>query len=92
MTSFESLEQFCLTENVICPMLVYRMKLYDIIVRGYRNTPLSVPLIPAAWVETTILDKIVRLVEHPRFAEPNGALEEADAYLRELPLSGWSTV
>ena len=65
------------------------MRLYDIIVRGDKNTPLSVPLILAAWSETTNLDKMVRLVEHLHFAEQNGTLEEADAYLRGLLLSQW---
>ena len=89
ISQLEQLEQFCLTENRVCPMPVYWMRLYDIVVRGDKNTSLSVPLILAAWGETTNLDKMVRLVEHLHFAEQNGTLDEADAYLRELPLSGW---
>jgi hypothetical protein len=48
-----------------------------------------VPLILAAWDETTHLDKMVRLVEQLQHAEKNGTLNEADSYLRELPLSQW---
>ena len=89
MTQLEDIEAFCRSEGRFCPMPVYWMRLYDIVVRGDKKTSLSVPLILAAWGETTNLDKMVRLVEHLHFAEQHGTLDEADAYLRELPLSRW---
>lgn len=88
-TELENLKQFCLSKNRVCPMPMYWTRLYEIIVREDKDTTLPVPLILAAWSETTHLDKMVRLVEQLHYAERHGTLDEADSYLREMPLSHW---
>jgi hypothetical protein len=85
----EDLEKFCLSEGRVCPMPVFWERLWGIIKRADVDREVPVPLILAAWDETTHLDKMVRLVEQLQHAEKNGALDAVDSYLRELPLSRW---
>ena len=85
----EDLEAFCLTENRVCPMPVYWVRLWEMIKRADVDMEVPLPLILEAWNETTHLDKMVRLVENLQHAEENGSLDAVDSYLRELPLSRW---
>jgi hypothetical protein len=49
----------------------------------------SLPLILAAWWDTPLLSKIVRLDEHIHYAAEHDVLDEVDTYLRELKPDQW---
>ena len=84
MTQLEDLEQFCRSEGRVCPLPVYWVRLWEMIAKASPDKEPPLPLILAAWNETTHLDKMVRLVEQLHFAEQNGALGEANEYLRSV--------
>lgn len=50
----------------------------------------ALPLILAAWWETPILLKVLRLREHIEYAAARGLLEQVDGFLRSLPESQWA--
>ena len=50
------------------------------------------PLILAAWHTTSALSKKLRLEEHIRWAEENGALEAVAAFLHGLPEEDWNHI
>lgn len=47
------------------------------------------PLILAAWWETTPEQKIMRLREHIEYADKNGAIDAVNKFLRSLKESDW---
>ncbi len=47
------------------------------------------PLILAAWWDTPLLSKILRLDEHIHYAVEHGVLNEVDTYLRSLQPEQW---
>lgn len=49
----------------------------------------ALPLILAAWWETSGMQKHVRLLEHLEWADKHGCIEGVDTYLRALPESDW---
>ena len=49
----------------------------------------SLPLILAAWSNTSILEKVLRLDEHIHYATEHGVLDEVDSYLRKLTPEQW---
>ena len=87
--ALSQLAAFCLTENRVCPMPVYWVRLWEMIKRADVDREVPLPLILEAWNETKHLDKMVCLVEQLQHAERNGTLDEAEIYLRALPLSRW---
>jgi len=89
MSQLTSLEQFCRSDGRVCPLPVYWVRLWEMIAKASPDKEPPLPLILAAWNETTHLDKMVRLVEQLEHAEKNGTLGAVDSYLRELPLSRW---
>jgi hypothetical protein len=56
-------------------------------VGGGWNPPL--PLILAAWHDTTALEKMLRLKVHIEYAHQNGVFNEVDAFLRGLRDDDW---
>jgi len=88
-TELTHLEEFCRSSGRVCPLPVYWVRLWEMIAKASPDKEPPLPLILAAWNETTHLDKMVRLVEHLEHAEKNGTLDAVDSYLRELPLSRW---
>lgn len=52
----------------------------------------ALPLILAAWHDTPVLLKMVRLKEHIDWAEKHGVLDEVDKFLRSLSESEWAHV
>jgi hypothetical protein len=48
------------------------------------------PLILAAWSETSAAEKRVRLSEHLRYAAENGVLTEVETFVRSLAAKEWS--
>ena len=89
MSQLTSLEEFCRSDGRVCPLPVYWVRLWEMIAKASPDKEPPLPLILAAWNETTHLDKMVRLVEHLEHAEKNGTLYAVDSYLSELPLSRW---
>jgi hypothetical protein len=49
----------------------------------------ALPLILAAWHDTPVLLKMVRLADHIEWADKHSALVEIAAFLRELPEKDW---
>lgn len=47
------------------------------------------PLILAAWSDTTGLEKMLRLRDHIQWADEHGAIDDVDAYLRGLTEAQW---
>ena len=52
----------------------------------------ELPLILAAWWDTPMLLKVLRLREHIEHANQQGVLAEVDAFLRALPETEWAHV
>jgi hypothetical protein len=76
----------------VCPKPDNWNKLWEMLPNRKRkgggwNPPL--PLILAAWWETSDDEKRDRLAMHIRHAGKHGALEEIDAFLRVLPSDQW---
>ena len=49
----------------------------------------SLPLILAAWWDSTGLEKMLRQQEHIRWADEHGVIDEVDDYLRGLSEEHW---
>lgn len=49
----------------------------------------AAPLILAAWHDTSVLLKMLRLEEHIKWADANGALDNVASYLKNLPETDW---
>lgn len=49
----------------------------------------ALPLILAAWWETSAIQKMFRFIDHIEWAEKNGQLEEITKYLFELKEEQW---
>lgn len=50
------------------------------------------PLILGAWWHTSVVEKMVRLSDHLRYAEACGVMEDVDRFLRSLPENEWAHV
>lgn len=88
----DSLIEFVGAEKRICPNPARWQELWDMLpnkqCRGAGWVP-PLPLILAAWWDTTAVAKMLRLREHIEFAAAHGALESVDAFLRGLPEDDW---
>ncbi len=49
----------------------------------------ALPLILAAWYDTPVMLKVLRLREHLEWAEQHGSLDAVDKFLRDLPEMEW---
>ena len=87
------LERYCIADGRVCPMPQYWSQLWEMLPRkmqkpnGGWEPPM--PLILAAWDQTTDFDKQVRLREHIMWAEFVGFTEEIDRFLRGLDEDEW---
>lgn len=85
---FAELQQY----NRICPLPQKWQKLYDLLPNKTRTgsgwDP-ALPLILAAWDETTTFMKHERLREHLAWADAHHALGEVYEYLRSLKEEDW---
>lgn len=89
-----TLLEYVKSDGRVCPMPTYWNKLWEMLLKA--NKKLSggsvppPPLILAAWWDVPALPKMLRLVEHIKYAATNGVLDEADAYLRDLRPDQWA--
>lgn len=90
--TLESLIQYCCEYNRICPMPVYWNQLWGKL-KGRKRIGLGweppVPLILGAWWHTSDHMKQARLIEHLRWAEKEGQLDEISIYLHGLKEQNW---
>ena len=91
METFETIWSYCKSENRAIPK--DWNKLWQML-HNKRQKPSggwepSMPLILAAWYETTPIEKHLRFREHIQWAEKNNQLEEIGKYLRSLPEIEW---
>lgn len=76
----------------VCPMPKKWMEMYDLLgartpTGGLRKP--GVPLILAAWWDSSPSEKRQRLIEHLRYAAAAGRLDAVASYLRSLPETDW---
>lgn len=88
----ESLILYCKENQRICPMPIYWNKLWENLKNRKRvgsawEPPL--PLILAAWYDTPAIMKQLRLIEHIKWAEKQGQLDEISGFLRGLKEEEW---
>lgn len=89
--TFESLWAYCSANNKVIPR--DWTKFYNMLANkkqkpsGGWEPPL--PLILAAWDETTPLDKQLRFHEHIEWVRDQGQLEDIGHYLRSLDEAAW---
>lgn len=89
----QALLDYCKENGRFCPQPQPWNRLWEMLPDRNRkpsggwNPPL--PLILAAWWETTGLDKMLRLREHIEWADAHGVIDDVDAYLRWLAEEQW---
>ncbi len=64
-------------------------KLYEMLEKPDDMPRPAAPLILAAWQHSTHLQKHARFIEHLKWAEQQGQLNEIGAYLRNLSDAEW---
>jgi len=92
VTALESLQEYCRESDRVCPVPTRWKELWEMLLDRARSISASeppAPLILGAWSVTSNLDKRIRLDEHLRWADDQGALDEVDSFLRALPESDW---
>ena len=90
--SLAELLSYCRADGRACPMPKRWNELYRMLPETRRTgigwePPL--PMILAAWWETSGEQKQARLIEHVRWAHDHGALNTVATFLRSLPESEW---
>jgi hypothetical protein len=93
MTPIEALIAFAQAEGRICPMPRRWQELWELLPNrkqiGPRWQP-PLPLILAAWSETSDSEKRDRFLQHLKYASDHGAFEIVDRFLKSLPAQDWS--
>ena len=91
-TQLQTLIDYCAKDGRVCPMPSKWNELWEMLPNrsrtGSRWEP-ALPLILAAWYDTTNIEKMLRLREHLEWAEKHGNLDIVDKYLKDLPESNW---
>jgi len=89
-----SLIDYVQSDGRICPMPDYWNKLWEMLPdRRQKETggwEPSLPLILAAWWDTTAQEKQERLNQHIKYAFDHGVFDEIDKFLRELKPDQWA--
>ena len=88
----DSLVAFCRENNRVCPLPTLWNDLFELLPDRKRSGPgwePPLPLILAAWHDTPVLLKMLRLTEHIRWAVDRGALESVSGFLRGLREDQW---
>ncbi len=88
----KALLEYAKADGRICPMPEYWNQLWEMLPDKKRvgiGWEPSLPLILAAWWDTPLLSKILRLDEHIRYAAEHNVLDEVDTYLRGLKPEQW---
>jgi len=90
----KALKKYIQSEGRVCPMPIFWDDLWKILPdrkqgeNGGWNP--SLPLILAAWRDTTAKQKRQRLIQHIQHAVDRGVLEKVDEFLRELKPDQWA--
>ncbi|MHC1699976.1 MAG: hypothetical protein AB9900_03225 [Humidesulfovibrio sp.] len=88
----KELMNYCRADGRVCPNPSEWNALYTLLpnrrCKGGGWEP-AVPLILAAWWDTSALAKMVRLEEHIRWAAEHSALDAVESFLRGLPENKW---
>ena len=90
----KSLIRYIQSEERVCPMPIFWKNLYELLPEckqkenGGWEPP--VPLILAAWWDTTAEQKRERLVVHIKHAVNNNVLNAVDKFLRKLTPDQWA--
>ena len=84
---------YCQTNNRICPMPTEWDILWEMLPNRQKDgagwQP-PVPLILAAWWETSDDDKLQRFLIHIQWAHKHGAFEKIDRFVRSLSGDQWN--
>lgn len=93
METFETLWEYCTSNNRVVPQPIKWNDLYGML-KNKRHTSSagrepSLPLILAAWWETSDSAKQARFREHIQWASDNEQIEEIGKYLRSLNEEDW---
>ena len=90
----KSLIEYVQSEGRVCPMPTLWNELWKILPDSWQKDtggwepPL--PLILAAWYDTSVNDKRERLKLHIEYAVKKGVLDKIDKFLRELKPDQWA--
>ena len=88
----ESLVAYCRENNRVCPLPNLWNRLWEMLpnrVQVGAGWQPPLPLILAAWHETSAIPKMLRLAEYIEWAAEHGALESVGKFLRELREEDW---
>jgi len=92
---FANLFAYIGADKRICPQPLQWKALWEMLPdkerRGLGWSP-PLPLILAAWYDTSALEKQLRLGEHIEYAARKGVLKEVDKFLRNLRPDEWHTL
>ncbi|MCX6781594.1 MAG: hypothetical protein NTW66_00500 [Candidatus Magasanikbacteria bacterium] len=92
--TFDTLWQYCTDDNRVCPNPSKWNDLFGMLKNTKQKSDggwnPSLPLILAAWEETTPLEKQLRLKEHIQWAADNNQLNEVGKFIRSMPESEWT--
>jgi len=92
MVTVEETLALCLVKSRVCPQPRKWNQLYEILPNRTRvggGWQPALPLILAAWWDTTDISKRSRLREHIEWAAQNGALSIVHTFLASLPEGEW---
>ncbi len=92
VTSLEEIINYCKQNERVCPQpqlwntLWQKLKYKKQIGAGWQP---ALPLINTAWWESSGFSKQLRLIEHLKWAEANGQLQEIANYIISLKEDDW---
>lgn len=90
----KSLLKYAQSEGRVCPMPTFWNDMWNMLPDRRQKTnggwDPSLPLILAAWHDTTAEEKRNRLKLHIEYAASKGVLDKIDAFLRELKQDQWA--
>ncbi len=92
MATLEEALAVAQSNSRICPKPRGWKRLYEMLPdreQGKATRELGLPLILAAWYDSTPFSKMWRLREHLEWAEEHGALDDVLKYISTLPESEW---
>lgn len=93
MPELKPILEYCQQNNRVCPMPQKWNELYGLLKNKVQKQTgrwePSLPLILAAWYDTTALLKILRLREHIEWAAKQNQLEEIASFLKSLNEDEW---
>jgi len=85
--TFESLWDFCVSNNRVCPMPMMWNDLFNLL-KNKEN--LDLPLILNGWEMSSPLEKNLRFKDHIKSAADSNQLDEIGASLRLLKEEDWA--